>query len=77
LLLDITPVNKSIPYINNNSFLSHRGKGASHIMAFDNGQVVYCYGYEGNIQRLIDKCIRNYLKHHAISNYVIHTNPFK
>ena len=50
----------------------------NHIMAFDNGQTVVCYGRsidDKNYQELVDKCENYYLKHHSISKYEIHVRP--
>ena len=65
-----------IPVVTQEHFKSKQGKVASHIMAFDNGQLVYCYGYERKKAKLVDKCKNYYLAHPCISKYKIHSNLF-
>jgi hypothetical protein len=67
----------SLPNVHDRDFLSGRGKGASHIMVFDNGQIVNCFGYQGKKQQLVDKCENHYLAHDAITAFRIHTSPFE
>lgn len=68
--------NNNLPSVTPESFKTKRGKDANFIMAFDNGQIVHCYGHEGNEAALKDKCENYYLNHPAISAYKIHANPF-
>lgn len=68
----------NLPNITDAHFTTKRGKDAGYILAFDNGQIVYCYGYAMNQedrQKLVDKCENYYLAHRCITHYAIHARP--